>query len=294
MNRHDETYHKALEEILIKGKRKDDRTGTGTKSRFGMQLRFDLRDGFPLLTTKKVHFKSIIWELLWFLRGETNANWLRERGVTIWDEWADAEGELGPVYGAQWRRWWAPSIKWVEDTEYDMWGNDWKTEYPEVGAKNIDQMAQVVEKLRSNPDDRRIIVSAWNVAQLEDMALPPCHLLFQFWVWRNQLSCQLYQRSCDMFLGVPFNIASYSALIHLLAHVCNLEVGEFIWVGGDCHIYSNHMEQVEKQLSRAPYKPPTLRIREDAPKSIDGDWHLDHFVLEDYQCHPGIKAPVAV
>jgi thymidylate synthase len=272
MNKHDETYHAALEEILIKGKRKDDRTGTGTKSRFGMQMRFDLRKhGFPLVTTKKTHFKSIIWELLWFLRGGTNVKWLQERGVSIWDEWADEHGHLGPVYGAQWRN-------WPEGT-------------PGYG---YDQLATVVQTLKDNPDDRRMIVSAWNVGQLPFMRLPPCHLLFQFWVWRNQIHCQLYQRSCDMFLGVPFNIASYSALIHLLAHVCDMEVGEFIWTGGDCHIYNNHMEQVELQLSRAPFKAPTLTIAPDAPKSIDGEWHLDHFQLEGYECHPGIKAPVAI
>jgi thymidylate synthase len=263
--KHDETYLGALEEILIKGKLKGDRTGTGTKSRFGMQMRFDLRDGFPLLTTKKVHFKSVIWELLWFLRGETNANWLRERGVTIWDEWARPDGSLGPVYGKQWRDW-----------------------------DGTDQMANVVHQLRNNPDDRRIIVSAWNVSEIPSMELPPCHLLFQFWVWRNQLSCQLYQRSCDFFLGVPFNVASYSALVHLLAHVCGLEVGEFIWVGGDCHIYNNRMEQVEEQLQRAPYTAPTLTIDPTAPTSIDGDWDLEHFRLEGYKCHPAIKAPVAV
>lgn len=274
---HDEAYLKALEEILMKGKLKGDRTGTGTRSRFGMQMRFDLSRGFPLLTTKRVHFKSVIWELLWFLRGETNANWLRERGVTIWDEWADENGDLGPIYGHQWRSWAIPPTP------------------PHTGKREwVDQLATVVNTLKTNPDDRRMIVSAWNVGELEDMALPPCHLLFQFWSWRNTLSCQLYQRSCDMFLGVPFNIASYSALIHLLCHVVDMEPGEFIWTGGDCHIYSNHMEQVEEQLSRAPYVSPSLRIAPDAPKDIDGDWHLDHFILEDYKCHPSIKAPVAV
>ena len=264
---HDHEYLATLEEILISGKHKGDRTGTGTKSRFGMQMRFDLSRGFPLLTTKKVHFKSIIWELLWFIRGDTNANWLRERGVTIWDEWADSDGCLGPIYGAQWRDW-----------------ND----------EGIDQLKGVVETIKTNPNDRRMIVSAWNPGELEDMALPPCHLLFQFWVWRGQLSCQLYQRSCDMFLGVPFNIASYSALVHMICHICDLTPGEFIWTGGDCHIYNNHMEQVEEQFSRVPYTAPTLTIAPDAPKDIDGDWHLDHFLLEGYEHHPAIKAPVAV
>lgn len=272
---HDDTYLAALQEILTKGKIKGDRTGTGTKSRFGMQMRFDLNEGFPLLTTKKVHFKSIIWELLWFVAGETNANWLRERGVSIWDEWADENGDLGPIYGSQWRSWPVDTGK----QGYREW---------------VDQLATVVNRLKTNPDCRRMIVSAWNVGELDNMALPPCHMMFQFWVWRNKLSCQLYQRSCDMFLGVPFNIASYSALIHMIAHICEMEVGEFIWTGGDCHIYTNHMDQVHEQLSRAPFAAPTLTIAPNAPTELDGEWDLSHFVLENYESHPSIKAPVAV
>lgn len=274
---HDETYLKSLEHVLMNGRRKGDRTGTGTISTFGYQMRFDLDKGFPLLTTKKIHWKSVIWELLWFVRGgemnkvtlerTMNANWLRERGVTIWDEWARPDGSLGPVYGAQWRDW-----------------ND----------EGTDQLSQVVYQLKNNPDDRRMIVSAWNPSKIPSMELPPCHCMFQFYVDRGRLSCQMYQRSCDMFLGVPFNIASYSALIHMLCHICELEPGEFIWVGGDCHIYLNHMEQVHEQLSRVPYASPELFIRYDAPTKLDGEWHLDHFELQNYESHPGIKAPVAV
>ena len=270
---HDETYLASLNEIISFGKRKGDRTGTGTRSRFGMQMRFDLNEGFPLLTTKKVHFKSIIYELLWFLRGDTNVRWLQDRGVSIWNEWADENGDLGPVYGKQWRSWSVPS---KPGTRY-----------------SIDQLATVINTLKTNPDDRRMVVSAWNPADIEDMALPPCHLLFQFYVWRNQLSCQLYQRSADMFLGVPFNIASYAALMHMVAYLCELDLGEFIWTGGDCHIYNNHMEQVETQMERTPFASPRLTIC-NAPYDLDGAWDLEHFVLEGYECHPAIKAPVAV
>jgi len=291
---HDHTYLDALQHIKDNGVQKGDRTGTGTKSIFGMQMRFDLAEGFPLLTTKKLHFKSIIWELLFFLGGHTNNKWLNERGVTIWDEWAPEDGELGPIYGAQWRRWWNPSIEWVYETEHDDWGNEWQVERPDVGATNIDQLQNVVDTLRMNPNDRRMIVSAWNPAQIDKMALPPCHLLFQFWVHDNKLSCQLYQRSCDFFLGVPFNIASYAALVHIMCRLAAMEPGEFIWTGGDSHIYNNHFEQVDKQLARCPKDSPTLTIAPNAPYGLDGPWDLDHFILEGYDPHPGIKAPVAV
>ena len=247
---------------------KADRTGTGTTSVFGHQMRFDLNEGFPLVTTKKVHLKSIILELLWFLRGDGNARWLQERGVTIWDEWAAPDGDLGPVYGVQWRSW--PT--------------------PEGG--HIDQIAQVVEQLRAQPDSRRIIVSAWNVAALSKMALMPCHAFFQFYVAQGRLSCQLYQRSADIFLGVPFNIASYALLTHMLAQQCDLQVGEFIWTGGDCHIYSNHAQQVELQLAREPRAYPTLSIKR-RPASIF-DYAYEDFEVAGYDPHPAIKAPVAV
>jgi thymidylate synthase len=254
---------------------KSDRTGTGTRSVFGHQMRFDLRQGFPLVTTKKVHLKSIIVELLWFLTGSSNNHWLTERGCTIWNEWAREDGDLGPVYGVQWRSW--PT--------------------PEGG--HIDQITDVIKTLKTNPDSRRIIVSAWNVADLSKMALMPCHAFFQFYVapsatpgGKGQLSCQLYQRSADIFLGVPFNIASYALLTHMVAQQCDLEVGEFIWTGGDCHIYSNHHEQVELQLSRSPFPAPTLHIKR-RPDSIF-DYQFEDFEVRDYQCHPGIKAPVAV
>jgi thymidylate synthase len=254
---------------------KRDRTGTGTKSVFGYQMRFDLREGFPLVTTKKVHLRSIILELLWFLRGDGNARWLQERDVTIWDEWAAEDGALGPVYGVQWRSW------------------------PTPGGGHIDQIARVVEQLKTDPDSRRIIVSAWNVAALPEMALLPCHALFQFYVApatsageRGRLSCQLYQRSADIFLGVPFNIASYALLTHMLAQQCDLEVGDFIWTGGDCHLYSNHAEQVELQLSRAPFPYPTLQIGR-RPSSIL-DYAYEDFAVVDYRHHPAIKASVAV
>ncbi len=272
-------YEDFMRHVATHGVAKADRTGTGTKSVFGHQMRFDLNEGFPLVTTKKVHLKSIILELLWFLRGDGNARWLQERGVTIWDEWAKPDGDLGPVYGVQWRSWPTPS--------------------PENPGGHIDQIAQVVEQLKTNPDSRRIIVSAWNVAALPQMALLPCHAFFQFYVapatkpgGKGRLSCQLYQRSADIFLGVPFNIASYALLTHMLAQQCGLDVGDFIWTGGDCHIYSNHAEQVALQLSRAPRPYPTLVIRR-RPASIF-DYAYEDFAVEGYDPHPAIKAPVAV
>ncbi|KQR24139.1 thymidylate synthase [Agreia sp. Leaf335] len=261
-------YEDLLRHVLETGAAKSDRTGTGTTSVFGAQLRFDLSEGFPLITTKRVHFKSIAYELLWFLRGESNVGWLRENGVTIWDEWADADGELGPVYGVQWRSWPTPS------------------------GGHVDQISQVIETLKSDPDSRRIIVSAWNVAEIPEMALAPCHALFQFYVADGKLSCQLYQRSADLFLGVPFNIASYALLTHMVAQQAGLEVGDFIWTGGDCHIYDNHVEQVTEQLSREPYALPKLRITR-TPDSIF-DYRYDDFEIVDYVHHPAIKAPVAV
>ena len=267
-------YEDFLRHVRDHGVAKADRTGTGTTSVFGHQMRFDLGEGFPLVTTKKVHLRSIVLELLWFLRGDGNARWLQERGVTIWDEWARPDGDLGPVYGVQWRSWPAPD------------------------GRHIDQIAGVVEQLKTNPDSRRIIVSAWNVAALPEMALLPCHALFQFYVApasegrRARLSCQLYQRSADIFLGVPFNIASYALLTHMLAQQCDLDVGDFIWTGGDCHIYANHAEQVELQLGRAPYPYPKLEIAR-RPASIF-DYELEDFVMHDYVHHAAIKAPVAV
>lgn len=261
-------YLDFLQHILIKGQAKTDRTGIGTLSTFGYQMRFDLSLGFPLVTTKKVHLKSIIYELLWFLRGDTNIHYLNKHQVTIWDEWANAAGDLGPIYGKQWRSW------------------------PTSDHQTIDQMSQLVEQIKKNPDSRRLIVSAWNVGELSKMALPPCHLLFQFYVANSRLSCQLYQRSADAFLGVPFNIASYSLLTHMLAQQCNLQVGEFIWTGGDCHIYINHLEQVHCQLSRQPYTAPQLNILRK-PESLF-DYSFDDFALINYACHAMIKATVAV
>jgi thymidylate synthase len=261
-------YEDFMRHVRTHGVFKADRTGTGTTSVFGNQMRFDLREGFPLVTTKKVHLKSIILELLWFLRGDGNATWLQERGVTIWDEWAAPNGDLGPVYGVQWRSW------------------------PTPDGGHIDQIAEVVKQLKTNPDSRRIIVSAWNVAELSKMALMPCHAFFQFYVAEGRLSCQLYQRSADIFLGVPFNIASYALLTHMLAQQCDLEVGDFIWTGGDCHIYSNHAEQVALQLTRAPHAYPTLHIKR-RPASIF-DYDYDDFEVVGYEHHPAIKAPVAV
>jgi thymidylate synthase len=261
-------YEDFMRHVHAHGVPKRDRTGTGTRSVFGYQMRFDLNEGFPLVTTKKVHLKSIILELLWFLRGEHNTRWLQERGVTIWDEWAGPSGELGPVYGVQWRSWPAPD------------------------GGHIDQIAEVVRQIKVDPDSRRLIVSAWNVADLPKMALLPCHALFQFYVAQGRLSCQLYQRSADVFLGVPFNIASYALLTHMLAQQCDLQPGEFIWTGGDCHIYSNHVEQVEQQLARTPFAYPTLAIRR-RPDSIF-DYAYEDFEVLGYEHHPPIKAPVAV
>ena len=261
-------YEDFMRHVHTHGMAKTDRTGTGTRSVFGYQMRFDLNEGFPLVTTKKVHLRSIIQELLWFLQGSSDNNWLRERGVTIWDEWAREDGDLGPVYGVQWRSW------------------------PTPDGGHIDQIAEAVKQIKTNPDSRRIIVSAWNVAELSKMALMPCHAFFQFYVADGKLSCQLYQRSADIFLGVPFNIASYALLTHMLAQQCDLEVGEFIWTGGDCHIYSNHREQVQEQLSRTPFPYPTLRIKR-RPASIF-DYEPEDFEILDYQHHAVIKAPVAV
>ena len=261
-------YLDMMRHVMEHGARKTDRTGTGTLSVFGHQLRFDLAEGFPLVTTKKVHTRSIVYELLWFLRGETNVRWLQERGVTIWDEWADGQGELGPVYGRQWRSWGTPD------------------------GRTVDQMARVVEQLRSDPDSRRIIVSAWNVGELDRMALAPCHAFFQFYVAEGRLSCQLYQRSCDVFLGVPFNIASYALLTHMLAQQCDLLPGEFIWTGGDVHLYLNHLEQARLQLSREPLPLPQLQLRR-RPLTLF-DYEYEDFEFAGYQHHPAIRAPVAV
>jgi thymidylate synthase len=272
-------YEDFMRHVFTHGVSKADRTGTGTQSVFGHQMRFDLREGFPLVTTKKVHLKSIIVELLWFLTGSSSNLWLKERGVTIWDEWARADGDLGPVYGVQWRSWPAPT--------------------PENPRGHIDQISQVIDTLKTNPDSRRIIVSSWNVAELDKMALMPCHAFFQFYVapatepgGKGTLSCQLYQRSADIFLGVPFNIASYALLTHMVAQQCDLDVGDFIWTGGDCHIYNNHHEQVQTQLARTPYRYPVLNIKRK-PDSIF-DYQYEDFEVVDYQCHPAIKAPVAI
>ncbi len=250
------------------GARKEDRTGTGTLSVFGHQMRFDLAHGFPLVTTKKLHIRSIVHELLWFLSGDSNIRYLKENGVSIWDEWADENGDLGPVYGVQWRSW------------------------PTPDGRKIDQIAQVMDQLRNNPDSRRIILSAWNVAEIDNMALPPCHCLFQFYVAEGKLSCQLYQRSCDIFLGVPFNIASYALLTHMLAQQADLNVGEFIWTGGDCHLYLNHLEQADEQLAREPLPLPTLAIKRRPPSIFD--YEYDDFEILNYEAHPHIKAAVAV
>jgi thymidylate synthase len=261
-------YHDLMKEVLAKGVQKSDRTGTGTISVFGHQMRFNLAEGFPMVTTKKLHLKSIIYELLWFLKGSTNNNWLKERGVSIWNEWAAPDGELGPIYGYQWRSWPAPN------------------------GKHIDQISEVVETIKKNPDSRRIIVSAWNVADIPRMALAPCHAFFQFYVADGKLSCQLYQRSADIFLGVPFNIASYALLTHMMAQQCNLDVGDFIWTGGDCHLYSNHLEQVDLQLSRDFFPLPKLNILRK-PDSIF-DYEFEDFEILGYESHPHIKAPVAI
>ncbi|MGO3890680.1 MAG: thymidylate synthase [Paenalcaligenes sp.] len=261
-------YEQLMRHVYEHGTEKADRTGTGTRSVFGHQMRFDLQQGFPMITTKKLHTRSIFIELLWFLRGDSNIAWLKENNVSIWDEWADADGNLGPVYGVQWRSW------------------------PTPDGGHVDQISQVIDQIRNNPDSRRLIVSAWNVAEISNMALPPCHAFFQFYVADGKLSCQLYQRSADIFLGVPFNIASYALLTHMVAQQCDLDVGDFIWTGGDCHLYSNHYEQVELQLSREPRAYPKLNIKRK-PASIF-DYQLDDFEIVDYDPHPHIKAPVAV
>lgn len=260
-------YEDLMRHVFFHGVNKSDRTGTGTRSVFGYQMRFNLQNGFPLVTTKKLHLRSIIHELLWFLKGDSNVRYLHENGVTIWDEWADENGDLGPVYGVQWRNW--------------------------RGAdKNVDQIAELVHTIKTNPDSRRMIVTAWNVAELDKMALPPCHMMFQVYVADGKLSCQLYQRSCDIFLGVPFNIASYSLLTHMLAQQCDLEVGDFVWTGGDCHLYNNHFDQVRLQLSREPRPYPKLVIKRK-PDSIF-DYKFEDFEIVGYDPHPAIKAPVAV
>ena len=261
-------YLDLMQDILNSGTAKTDRTGTGTKSVFGRQLRFDLSKGFPLVTTKRLHLKSIIYELLWFLNGDTNIKYLNDHGVTIWDEWAGDDGELGPVYGSQWRSWPAPD------------------------GRHIDQITNVLEQIKKKPDSRRHIVTAWNPADVDKMALPPCHALFQFYVSDGRLSCQLYQRSADYFLGVPFNIASYALLTHMVAQQCDLEPGDFVWTGGDVHIYMNHLDQVNLQLSRQPYELPSLAIKRKAPSLFE--YQFEDFEIVNYQYHPGIKAPIAV
>ena len=261
-------YLDLMRHVREHGVFKEDRTGTGTYSCFGYQMRFDLSEGFPLVTTKKLHLRSIIHELLWFLSGETNIGYLKENGVSIWDEWADEEGNLGPVYGSQWRSW------------------------PAADGRHIDQITQLVDQIKSNPDSRRLIVSAWNVGEIDNMALPPCHAFFQFYVADGKLSCQLYQRSADIFLGVPFNIASYALLVHMMAQQCDLEVGDFVWTGGDVHLYANHLEQTDLQLSREPLPLPKLVIARK-PESIF-DYKFEDFAIEGYEHHPHIKAPVAV
>jgi thymidylate synthase len=261
-------YLDLMNHVLKNGTVKSDRTGTGTVSVFGHQMRFDLEQGFPVLTTKKLHLRSIIHELLWFLKGETNIRYLRENGVTIWDEWADENGELGPVYGSQWRSW------------------------PAADGRHIDQIQQVLDQIKKNPDSRRLIVSAWNVGEIDKMALPPCHAFFQFYVADGRLSCQLYQRSCDIFLGVPFNIASYALLTVMVAQVCGLRPGDFVWTGGDCHLYTNHIEQTKLQLSREPRALPKLKINPDVKDLFA--FKYEDFELTEYDPHPHIKAPVAI
>ncbi len=262
------TYLQLLSHILAHGETKNDRTGVGTRSVFGYQMRFNLADSFPLLTTKKLHLRSIIHELIWFLRGDTNIAYLNANGVTIWDEWADHNGDLGPVYGKQWRSW------------------------PTPNGGQIDQLSDVVQRIQQDPDSRRLIVCSWNVAELDKMALAPCHALFQFYVANGRLSCQLYQRSADVFLGVPFNIASYALLTHMIAQQCDLQVGEFIWTGGDCHLYLNHLEQAQLQLQREPLSPPQLNIK--CHRASLFDYQYEDFEIVDYQSHAAIKAPIAV
>jgi thymidylate synthase len=261
-------YLEMMRLVRDTGTRKDDRTGTGTLSVFGHQMRFDLSEGFPLVTTKKLHLRSIIHELLWFLSGDSNIRYLKENGVSIWDDWADENGDLGPVYGVQWRRW------------------------PTPDGRHIDQIAQIMQQLRETPDSRRIILSAWNVAEIDNMALPPCHCLFQFYVADGKLSCQLYQRSCDIFLGVPFNIASYALLTHMMAQQADLDVGDFVWTGGDCHLYLNHLEQADEQLGRELLPLPTLSIKRRPPSLFD--YRFEDFEIQNYESHPHIKAAVAV
>lgn len=267
-NPFDAEYANLLHRILKDGKLKLDRTGTGTIGVFGHQMRFDLSKGFPCLTTKKLHLKSIIYELLWFLRGETNIKYLNDHGVNIWNEWADEDGELGPVYGSQWRSWPAPN------------------------GEKIDQIKNVITSLTNNPNGRRHIVSAWNPAEIENMALPPCHCLFQFDVSEGRLSCQLYQRSCDVFLGVPFNIASYALLTMMVAQVCSYQMGEFIWTGGDCHLYLNHLEQAQLQMMRIPYHPPKMKINPEVKDIFS--FNYEDFELQDYEAHPHIKGEISV
>ena len=283
-SKNEQAYLDLLQYVMTNGTEKGDRTGTGTLSHFGAQLRFDLADGFPLLTTKKVHFKSIVYELFWFLSGSTHVDYLQENNVRIWNEWATAEqtarfnrpaGDLGPIYGHQWRNYGATK------DENGIYNND-----------GIDQISQVIEQIKNNPNSRRLIVSGWNPAEAEQVALPPCHTLFQFFVADNKLSCQLYQRSADLFLGVPFNIASYALLTHMVAQVCGLEVGEFVWTGGDCHIYQNHREQVELQLTRELYSLPTLTLNPDVTDIFA--FNYDDISVDGYESHPAIKAKVAV
>lgn len=278
------SYLDLLQHVLDNGTVKGDRTGTGTYSHFGAQMRFDLQQGFPLLTTKRVHMKSITHELLWFLRGDTHVKYLQERGVTIWDEWATAEqcarfrrpeGELGPVYGHQWRNFGAT-----------------QDETGKYQGDGFDQISWLINEIRTNPNSRRLIVSGWNPNEANQVALPPCHTLFQFFVADNKLSCQLYQRSADLFLGVPFNIASYALLTHMIAQVCHLDVGDFVWTGGDCHLYANHVEQAKKQIARNPFPLPTLKLNRDISNVFD--FNFDDISVEGYEHHPGIKAPVAV
>jgi thymidylate synthase len=261
-------YLSLMREVRENGIRKEDRTGTGTLSMFGYQMRFDLSEGFPVITTKKLHLRSIIHELLWFLRGDSNIKYLKDNGVSIWDEWANDDGELGPVYGVQWRNW------------------------PTPDGRSVDQISQIMQQLRENPDSRRIILSAWNVGEIDNMALPPCHCLFQFWVAEGKLSCQLYQRSCDIFIGVPFNIASYALLTHMLAQQADLGVGDFVWTGGDCHLYNNHLEQADEQLQREPLPLPRLAIKRRPPSIFD--YEFEDFEILNYESRPHIRAAIAV